>query len=452
MPKSGSNGYVAPTTEQRADWRSVVNQMLKGACGFTLPASLSANMQIRPFTDAGSGKAYCVLMEVLDADNNGRVDKGWGTFIVDSNATRQISHQAPHPIYDGDTARQAIGLFKTTNARSFLMCGAHRYANSGESACQSDYGPADCAHDDTSMFTATNQELDSYYGAGSWTAIQWHGMAADSCGTVSAFMSQGFTTAPASSTKLHLLKQLIADDHDSWDVRDPGDGGCGLFATNNVQGRILNGVNDSDACSTAATAPVGDKFIHIEQKPGEVQLAASWTNAVVNAWPVEEATLAAAADGYVRDGSYANMNYGGATSIQIRTSSMSGYSRIAFLRFDLDNLVGVLRATLRVYMAQSGSSEDLVVEVRPVSNVTWNEATLNWNNKPAMGAPLASVSTSGTSYAWYEFDVTDYVKQESAAGRSLVSFALYNPASSSPYIKAMSSKATANQPVLAIRR
>src|SRR5262245_28221870 len=72
MPASGSNGFVAPSAQEQADWRSVVTQMLNGACNFALPASLATNAQIRTFTDTSSGKSYCLLMEVLDANNNGK--------------------------------------------------------------------------------------------------------------------------------------------------------------------------------------------------------------------------------------------------------------------------------------------------------------------------------------------------------------------------------------------
>jgi hypothetical protein len=51
----------------------------------------------------------------------------------------------------------------------------------------------------------------------------------------------------------------------------------------------------------------------------------------------------------------------------------------------------------------------------------------------------------------YEFDVSDYVAAEIAAGRTTVSFGLYNPGSAAPYIKVPSSNATSNQPVLVVR-
>src|SRR5262245_62344299 len=32
MPKAGSNGFVAPNETEQADWRAVVNKMLRGSC------------------------------------------------------------------------------------------------------------------------------------------------------------------------------------------------------------------------------------------------------------------------------------------------------------------------------------------------------------------------------------------------------------------------------------
>ncbi|MSO49350.1 MAG: hypothetical protein EXQ49_05525 [Acidobacteria bacterium] len=91
-------------------------------------------------------------MEVADANNNGYVDRGWGTFITYNGATRELSHQAPHPISDSTTESQAIGVFKGTDSRSYLMAGAHRLANAASSTCQASYGQADAAHNTANMF------------------------------------------------------------------------------------------------------------------------------------------------------------------------------------------------------------------------------------------------------------------------------------------------------------
>jgi hypothetical protein len=283
-PASGSNGFVAPTTEQLTGWRTAVQEMLQGSCSGTLPSSLAGIAQRRSFADSESGKTYCVLMEVLDANNNGIVDRGWGTLIVDANASREISHQAPHPISDSTTELQAVGVFKGTDSRSFLMAGAHRNASSASNACQSAYSASDVAHNAATMFQAANEEMLAFYGARDWWAIQWHGMAADSCSTVEAYISHGSGVAPVAGDKHLELKTAALVYHPTWRVAVPGAGACSLNGTDNVQGRLLNGVDAAEVCTTAAPGYSG-MFLHIEQDPN-FRAPADWIPAVRDTWPV----------------------------------------------------------------------------------------------------------------------------------------------------------------------
>lgn len=281
MPGSGSNGFVAPSAQEQADWRSVVAQMMGGACDFALPASLAANAQIRTFTDTSSARSYCLLMEILDGNNNGKVDKGYGTFIVNNSATLEISHQAPHALYDIGTEVQAIEMFGGTNSRSYVMTGAHRNANSGSSACQSSYAPADAAHNVNNMFHQTQVALMAFYGSQDWQAIQWHGMGVDTCDE-NAFLSHGMAINPGASDTNLQLKNNMTGKHPSWDLGTPVSGGCALNATDNVQGRLINGVNPANVCSTAASNYNG-RFLHIEQDPG-FRTAADWIPSVNEVW------------------------------------------------------------------------------------------------------------------------------------------------------------------------
>jgi hypothetical protein len=283
MPQERSNGFVAPNETEQADWRAVVNKMLRGSCNFTLPASLSGVMQIRAFTDSDNGRNYCVLMEVRDSKGDGFVDRGWGTFIVYNGATRELSHQAPHPIYDDTTEIQAITIFKKTDSRSYLMAGAHRYANLANSACQSSYKESDVAHNTANMFHATNGELINYYGAASWYAIQWHGMKADTCPSTDVYPSHGVKVAPLATDKISVLKANLLVHNPTWDVDLPGTGACTLNATDNTQGRLINGVPAGSVCGTAASSYNG-KFIHIEQDPN-FRNPSDWINPVKDTWP-----------------------------------------------------------------------------------------------------------------------------------------------------------------------
>ena len=212
------------------------------------------------------------------------VDRGWGTFIVDPNAERELSHQAPHPIFDSTTENEAAGVFHETNSRSYLLCGAHRNANSQTSSCQSSYQVADCAHNVANMFQPTTEELLAFYGATSWNAIQWHGMAADTCSNVESYLTHGMDVAPAAGDKILELKNNVLLYHPTWKVAVPGAGACSLNATTNVQGRLLNGVAAGSVCNTSAISYTG-RFLHNEQDPG-FRTASDWVAAVKDTWPV----------------------------------------------------------------------------------------------------------------------------------------------------------------------
>jgi hypothetical protein len=285
MPKAESNGYVAPTPSQRADWRIVVNQMLQGSCDFAVPVSLNGIVQVRTFTDTGNGRSYCLLMEVRDQNGDGFVDHGFGTFLVYSNATRQLSHQAVHPIFDSNTEIQAVSVFKDTDSRSFLMAGAHRNATPAAtaSACLPGHRASDPSHNVNTMVQATNEELLAYYGAASWFAIQWHGMAATRCPTTDVHLSHGVDVTPDDKIAVLRDKLLLHHQNPKWRVSLPEPGSCDLNATDNMEGRLLNGVAPERVCCTPASG-ITQKFIHIEQHM-EFRTPSDWIAPITDAFP-----------------------------------------------------------------------------------------------------------------------------------------------------------------------
>lgn len=287
MPVSGSEGYVPPSTTALGEIRTAVSRMLNGHCDFELGASIASVLELRPFRDAENGKQYCVLLERLDANGDGFVDRGWGTFIVDPAASRELSHQAPHPLADLDTEVQAIELFKRTDSRSFLLCGAHRNANT-DRACDSNYRQADCAHDTGSMFFAVAREIAAFYGARPHNQIQWHGMGSDTCEGVTAYISPGLASMPPADSPARRLDAEAEAANPRWSVKIPGSGACGLNATDNVEGRHLNGVAVESACSVEPTSTTG-KFIHVEQKQ-EARDPSLWVTPVNRTFPIPNPT------------------------------------------------------------------------------------------------------------------------------------------------------------------
>ena len=135
--------------------------------------------------------------------------------------------------------------------------------------------------------------------------------------------------------------------------------------------------------------------------------------------------------------------------VEIRTASGGSNTRWAYFGADTSSHGGpVTNATLRVWVRNTGSGTNSVA-VHAVANTTWSEATLTWNNKPPLGATLATFSVTSTTGTWVSIDVTSYVGAERAAGRTSLTLALIEPANGS-MVEVASSEATANRPELRI--
>jgi hypothetical protein len=153
------------------------------------------------------------------------------------------------------------------------------------------------AHNAATMYQAANEAMLAHYGAADWWAVQWHGMAADSCSSVEVYISHGSGMAPSTGDKALDLQAALLAYQPSWKVAVPGSGSCGLNGSDNVQGRLLNGVPAAEVCGTAASGYTG-QFLHIEQDPN-FRAPADWLPAVQDTWrmgePAPPASLVATA-------------------------------------------------------------------------------------------------------------------------------------------------------------
>jgi hypothetical protein len=157
------------------------------------------------------------------------------------------------------------------------------------------------------------------------------------------------------------------------------------------------------------------------------------------------------ADAYVRDGASAGTNFGTATILAVKNSS-TGFNRRAFLKFDLSGVSSVSSAKLRLFGNFGGASGSTIpVLVHSVTNTSWSETGITWNNQPGIGGPLASVSV-GTGAQYWEWDVTAYIKSQTSAGNSLVTLEVQTDTNNSAVTTFNSREAAANPPQLVINR
>lgn len=112
------------------------------------------------------------------------------------------------------------------------------------------------------------------------------------------------------------------------------------------------------------------------------------------------------ADAMVRSGS-PTTNFGTSTLLRVRATPVV-YS---YLRFAVSGLNGapVSSAKLRLY-AKTNSSRSVTAKI--VSDDSWSETGITYNNAPIAGNSIASSIASFASGTWITLDVTSYIKGE----------------------------------------
>lgn len=129
-------------------------------------------------------------------------------------------------------------------------------------------------------------------------------------------------------------------------------------------------------------------------------------------------------DALVEMGERAGTNFGGFRLL--RAKSNSSKNREIFLQFDLSAVPARFdSAILRLYGSTDNAGE---IGVHAVRDDLWREDEITWNQRPEFGERLDSILV-GTDEQWWEFDVTEFVRERRAASRERVSLAVVSAAS-----------------------
>lgn len=163
----------------------------------------------------------------------------------------------------------------------------------------------------------------------------------------------------------------------------------------------------------------------------------------------QSTTLAPIADAFVRNGTYAAKNYGNDTSLIVKSSTASGYTRLSYLKFSLSNVSSVSSAKLRLYGRNADNTTTISVSAYGADNDSWTETGITFNNAPA--AATAALSSAGVNNIanYYELDVTSYVKTQ-FAGDKIVTFLIKDPLTKNSNLVFNSKEKAANKPQLVV--
>ncbi|WP_221392882.1 DNRLRE domain-containing protein [Dyadobacter sp. NIV53] len=162
-----------------------------------------------------------------------------------------------------------------------------------------------------------------------------------------------------------------------------------------------------------------------------------------------QAILAPLADATIRNAPNTAINYGTASTLEIKTGSLPSYARTAYLKFPLAGISQIGSAKLRLYGQNVQNSTNVSLAAFGVSTDSWTETGVTWSNAPASsGAALGSVNVNNLAQ-YYEIDVTAYVKAQLTSDK-IVSLFITNPANQNIQLTFNSKENAANPPQLVI--
>lgn len=265
IPGNTGDHYKQPLDPDINTWNNIITDLINS--NYT-SASINANTlayDIIEFTDTDTtlNKVYYILSP--NSSNH------WGFYIFNPNYCRSLVIQAPHPLFDFNTGKQGIHVFKETNALFFCLSGTHRCNSSDFSSCsgttsvcndtKQKFKISDLAHNDNSIFQETTKVLfnnfnDSYF-------IQLHGFEHGKDDPY-LILSNGTQVTPTDDYLVDFKEALLSEDNTltavvahidlEWDS---------LRGFSNTQGRLIN--KSADICNLNATLTDG-RFFHVEQE------------------------------------------------------------------------------------------------------------------------------------------------------------------------------------------
>ncbi len=233
-------------------------------------------------------------------------------------------------------------------------------------------------------------------------------------------------------------------------------GNDGTNWTTASAGRVSSGTSVN--LETFSFTPRNAKYIRIVGHGNSVNLWNSYAEVKIQTQTGGggTTTLTPTQDAYVRNGTNAGVTHGTTDPAilltKLNATASAGNDRHTYLQFDAGSVSGTISSvTLRLYGGLDDNRDNNIpVNVYAVSNTTWTESAITWNNKPATGDSLQRVVVTDSVKRYYTWDITSYMQAEKAAGRNIISLALLSRIATDPRIGWNSKETGSNPPQLVI--
>jgi hypothetical protein len=250
-------------------------------------------------------------------------------------------------------------------------------------------------------------------------------------------------TAPTSDVSVSVSKNGGGDDDLSADATTltftPAN--WDVAQTVNIAAAEDDDTTDGQATLTVASSGLSSKTVTATENDNDTPASDP------------QVTLPTSTAAYVRDGTYANQNFGSASELIVKRSATAGNTRETYLKFDVSELAAgsITGATVRLFGGTGNAAGSLGVAAYGVSNTSWTEGGLTWNTKPASGSTALQTRTiSGATGVWYEWDVTSLVQQARSAGAQFVAIAFKATGNTDPWAAFSSDEASSDKPELLV--
>lgn len=284
------NQYSAPFGDDTLRWRAAVGALHAGDAARADSFAAHFGYRAVVWTDGGVGHL------LLERDD-GASGPHWGILVHAAAAARpKLVVQAPHPVKDANTGRQAVRIHTTALPGWTMIAGTSRCNASAYSSCDGTtsicsgasepYRISDQAHVVDGSFQLA---LDTLFAAEpELIVLQPHGFARGDADP-HIILSNGTTHAPSGTDWTLALRSALTTLADTLTFKvghlDDWDR---LLGTTNTQGRLING--SAAPCREYATAATG-RFVHMEQSyPGLRDGEEGWdlvARGVAAAFPAE---------------------------------------------------------------------------------------------------------------------------------------------------------------------
>ncbi len=270
--------FVVAGAMEKSDFEAVLALAMSGSWEEAFAAADLFGYEVVEFLDTVTGETFHLLRERFVPGEVSFTGGGVFAFFSGSGVWPNLVIEIPHPVADSNTLEQGALALPDVRPRVLAIAGAHRNNHLSVSTCDSGdatYRISDVAHHPDNFFHTAHVWLEA--NLAEMRTVQFHGFCCPGVGDYfdladDCVMTNGFDAVPGVTDFGRIwgeriaVQNFLADGVDLTTVAQFGEDTDHLGGTNNLQGRVGNGVAVGVECNTPALSASG-RFHHLEQDP-----------------------------------------------------------------------------------------------------------------------------------------------------------------------------------------